>query len=305
MKLTSHLEGNKSSQLINILLHLITNTTDANSLLTAEGQVGYNIDLRRIIYRTNSVIRQLLHNGDLFVGDLNDFSNVSSMTNLLSEAAATATALNNLRTEMLTAINNSAIVTEDFDAATATQFPTGATLNKRYRVTTAGTVQGVILAFGDLFYPGITNASPTNTTHWIFVQGNVDAANDTTFGLVKLAPKEVFADMPTLQAQMAATPNAATNLWHLQQLWYNAITEIYKNGAIIYQNINIGPNTVTHNLGGPDVMVQVQDSVGNTLLIDFQSQGNAAITFNSIASFANAKFTFWKPVNTIALVNPT
>jgi hypothetical protein len=224
------------------------------------------------------------------------------MANLLAEAAATATALNNLRNEMLTAINNSAIVTEDFNAAAATQFPTGATLNKRYRVTTAGTVQGVILAFGDLFFPGITNPSPTNITHWIFVQGNVDAATDINFGLVKLASKTDFPDIQTLDAQILTNPNAVTNLWHLRVLWYRLVDEIWKNGAVVYQNITIGANTVMHELG-PDLMVQVQDAVGNTLLIDFQSNAQgSAITFNSLATFSNANFTFWKPVNSISFL---
>lgn len=304
MKLTTHLEGNKSSQLINMLLHLIANSADANSLLTAEGQVAYNAELRRLIYRTNSAVRHLLHNADIFAGDLGNIGNVNNMSNLLAEAAATATAINNLRNEMLTAINNGGIVTESFDASVATAFPAAATLNKRYRVTVAGTVRGVELAFGDLFYPAITNASTTDITNWLFVQGNVDAANDSTFGLVKLAPKTGFQNIAALTAQMNANPNSAINLYHLRELWYKTTEDIFKNGALVLHNITVGTNTVIHNLG-PDVLVQVQDNVGNTLIVDFQSNlAGTGITFNSLAAFASAKFTFWKPINSINPVQP-
>ena len=293
MKLSSHLEGNKAAQLINILLHLIQNATDANTLLTAEGQVGYNLDVHRVVYRANNVVRQLLHNGDLFSGDLTAIANVGNMGGLLAEAAATATALNSIKQELLTAINNSSIVTEAFDASTATQFPAGATANKRYRATVAGLVRGIRLEVGDIIFPGITNPSVTDPTNWVFIQGNVDAATEYVFGLVKLAPIESFT-AADVHLFVQAHPDKAVRPWHIQQAIAAAQGDVDARSAVVTQSITVGSNEVIHNLGA-NVIVQVQDSAYKTILLDWQP--NAAqngVVFSSLTAFAGARFTFTK-----------
>lgn len=68
-----------------------------------------------------------------------------------------------------------------FNASTATTFPAGVATDK-YRVTVAGTVQGVKLEIGDVFYPKVTTPTPV-AADWYVVQANGDfipnSLNDT------------------------------------------------------------------------------------------------------------------------------
>lgn len=77
-----------------------------------------------------------------------------------------------------------------FAAGSATNFPTAPGGTKKgdyWYVTSAGTVQGVVLNIGDLLIANVDNASPTSSADWIFLESNRDQATTTILGVVRLA----------------------------------------------------------------------------------------------------------------------
>ena len=76
-----------------------------------------------------------------------------------------------------------------FNANTATQFPgTADTVAGDYwRVTTAGTVQGVSFQVGDIIMASVATPSPTDPNDWVFFEGNRDQASTTVLGLTMYA----------------------------------------------------------------------------------------------------------------------
>jgi hypothetical protein len=77
-----------------------------------------------------------------------------------------------------------------FAAGSSTNFPASAGGTKAgdyWYVTSAGTVQGVILNIGDVLIAAIDAASPTVATNWIFLESNRDQATETVKGVAEIA----------------------------------------------------------------------------------------------------------------------
>ena len=77
-----------------------------------------------------------------------------------------------------------------FAAGSSVDFPTsvGGTKSGDYwYVTSAGTVQGVVLNIGDVLIAAIDNASPTSPADWIFLESNRDQATETVKGVAEIA----------------------------------------------------------------------------------------------------------------------
>jgi hypothetical protein len=68
MDLRSHVNGNKAAQLQNILLHLFQTTTDAQTILTAISQFGFDIELDRVAVMTASGVKTLATIDDVYDG---------------------------------------------------------------------------------------------------------------------------------------------------------------------------------------------------------------------------------------------
>lgn len=77
-----------------------------------------------------------------------------------------------------------------FAAGSSTNFPAsagGTRAGDYWYVTTAGTVQGVVLNVGDVLIAAIDAASPTNAANWIFLESNRDQATETVKGVAEIA----------------------------------------------------------------------------------------------------------------------
>lgn len=77
-----------------------------------------------------------------------------------------------------------------FAAGSSTNFPTSAGGTKKgdyWYVTSAGTVQGVVLNIGDVLVAAVDNASPTSAADWIFLESNRDQATETVRGVAEIA----------------------------------------------------------------------------------------------------------------------
>lgn len=76
-----------------------------------------------------------------------------------------------------------------FAAGSSANFPGDSNTKKGdyWYVTTAGTVQGVVLQVGDVVIANQANPTPTNSAHYLIIEGNRDQATTTVLGLVMLA----------------------------------------------------------------------------------------------------------------------
>jgi len=246
-KLGDDLDGGKISRLLNMLLHT-GNTAAIDAALTVLGQFGYDTTMNRVKTTDGTTIQIYLSRADV----LNDTSmggGSPSGTYPTSQAA--------VKTYIDTLFATGALPFTDFNASTATDFPSGATLQNRYRVSVAGTVHGIVLAVGDVFYPRVSTPVTTTATDWTFVQANVDAATDTVLGLVK-----VVADLAALEAE--TVPAAAVTVGVFMD--YEAAHPRLKSYSAS-ANISIGSNGINHALASSTILsVQFRDSSGPILL---------------------------------------
>lgn len=138
-----------------------------------------------------------------------------------------------------------------FAAATNTNFPAGSGGTKKgdyWYVTTAGTVQGVILNVGDVLIATIDAASITLASDWIFLESNRDQATETVKGVAELAT----------QAEVTAGTDDLTIVTPLK-------LKTYLDARVGGFASNIGNAAatsfaVTHSLGTVDVIVAVKDT---------------------------------------------
>jgi hypothetical protein len=174
-----------------------------------------------------------------------------------------------------------------FAAGSATNFPTAAGGTKKgdyWYVTSAGTVQGVILNIGDVLIANVDNASPTSSADWIFLESNRDQATTTILGVVRLATTgeaqgltEASAVLtPASLATVTATETRTGIAEIATQAEVNTGTDdtrivtplkmvTYLNAAVggYAANVGNGSNSsfaLTHGLNTRDVIVMIYDN---------------------------------------------
>lgn len=163
-----------------------------------------------------------------------------------------------------------------FAAGSSVNFPTatgGTKAGDYWYVTSAGTVQGVILNVGDLIIAAIDAASPTVVANWIFLESNRDQATETVKGVAEIAT----------QAETNAGTDDLTIVTPLKLKTY-----LDNRTGGYAANIGNGLATsfiVNHALNAVDVTVQVKENSSLELVIT-----DVAITDanNVTISFATA-----------------
>ena len=243
-------------------------TAALDAALTALGQLGYDTTKQRAKLFDGTTVRQLLQDNDVSTDTL---SNAVSGGALLVSATQIKAYIDALATSGQQPFT-------DFDASAASQFPTGATLSSRYRVSAAGTVLGVILGVGDTILPKAASPSATTASDWIFVQGNVDAATGSIFGLVLLAT------LAEIQANAGGNANKVITVATLNS-WEAALGRVKSFTTTV--NIAVGANAITHNLGA-DVAVVSWDA-NDTIHYKVQRTSATVVTLTAAKSRNSVK----------------
>lgn len=138
-----------------------------------------------------------------------------------------------------------------FAAGSSVNFPTASGGTKKgdyWYVTSAGTVQGVILNVGDVLIANIDNASPTSSADWTFLESNRDQATETVLGVIKLATQ-------------AQTNTGTDDTTAVTPLKLKTFIDARVGGYAA--NIGNGAATsyaVTHSLNTVDVIVMIKDN---------------------------------------------
>lgn len=239
-------------------------TANLTSILTVLGQIGYDTTLLRAKIFDGSAIRYLLQNNDLDT----DITLAANSDARIATQKATKAYVDNLFTS-----GNS--VAQAFDASVATTFPVGVATDK-YRVTVPGTVQGVALEVGDVFYPKV--ATPTAVAaDWYVVQANTDQATETVVGLIKIAT-QVLADAGVNDL------TAVTPLKLKTMLGNNKYVRQYTQSVVLTANT---VSTITHalsaaNSGKSVIASAVLSSDGTEVEIELTPASTN--TINAVAS---------------------
>lgn len=231
----SDLDFGKSSKALNLVLHS-GSTATIDAVLTVLGMLGYDSTTKRIKSTDGTTIVQYLVTAD--VQTATDLGGGSPSNVLPATQAAVKAYVDSV-------VASGAQPFSDFNASTSTDFPSGTTLQSRYRVSVAGTVHGVVLQVGDTFFPKVASPSVTTASDWVFVQANVDAATDTVIGLVKLVAS---------YAELAANGGGDANDVVTVSV-FNAY-EAAKPRVKVYTtttNIASGANGITHNLNSTTI----------------------------------------------------
>ena len=128
----------------------------------------------------------------------------SAITIINDESLATATHTNIATSQAVKAyvdgrVSGMGELVGGWDASTATGFPVnpaagGTKKGDFWRVSVAGTVNGIIFGVGDLVQSTKATPSTTDPADWIFIQANVDQATSTALGLVILATQTEVND---------------------------------------------------------------------------------------------------------------
>jgi hypothetical protein len=172
----------------------------------------------------------------------------NTMTGASSSNLATAGSIKSYIDNTIAGLGN---LEGGFAAGSSVNFPTASGGTKKgdyWYVTSAGTVQGVVLNIGDVLIANIDNASPTSSSDWTFLESNRDQATETVLGVVRLATQ--------------AEANAGTN--------DTAVITPLKLKTVLDNRIggyaaNIGNGSatsyaVTHSLNTIDVIVMIKDN---------------------------------------------
>lgn len=199
-----------------------------------------------------------------------------------------------------------------FAAATETNFPTGSGGTKKgdyWYVTTAGTVQGVVLNIGDVLVAKIDAASTTLSTDWIFLESNRDQATDTILGVVRLATtaeaqaltNSVAVLTPSTLAQVTATETRTGIAEIATQTEVNTGTDdtrivtplklkTYLDNTVGGYAANVGNAAatsfvLTHNLNTRDVVVAIYDnSTFEEVMTDVVATSTTQVTVSFITA---------------------
>lgn len=145
-----------------------------------------------------------------------------------------------------------------FAAGSSVNFPAAAGGTKAgdyWYVTSAGTVQGVILNIGDVLIAAIDAASPTVAANWIFLESNRDQATETVKGVAEIATQ--------------AETNAGTDDERIvTPLKLKTFIDARTGGFA--SNIGNGAATsfvINHALNTVDVVVQIKENSSLQLVI--------------------------------------
>lgn len=205
-----------------------------------------------------------------------------------------------------------------FNANTATNFPgtTDTVAGDYWRVTTAGTVQGIALQVGDIVMASVNNPSNTDPNDWVFFEGNRDQASTTVLGLTMYATNAETQE--GTNANKAITPaglssrTATETRTGLARIATNAEAIAGSNDTTIMTpakvkallDANVGGYTallpsntsvaVTHNLGTKFLIVEFYlESTGERILCDYFVTSDSIITVT---------FPVAEPANSIRIV---
>jgi hypothetical protein len=217
-------------------------------------------------------------------GTASAVSVVTDFTSPLNTNLPTTLAVKNYVDGVVAGLGN---LEGSFAAGSATNFPTAAGGTKKgdyWYVTSAGTVQGVILNIGDVLIANVDNASPTSSADWIFLESNRDQATTTILGVVRLATTgeaqgltEASAVLtPASLATVTATETRTGIAEIATQTEVNTGTDdtrivtplkmiTYLNAAVggYAANVGNGSNSsfaLTHGLNTRDVIVMIYDN---------------------------------------------
>ena len=145
-----------------------------------------------------------------------------------------------------------------FAAGSSANFPVSSGGTKKgdyWYVTSAGTVQGVILNVGDVLIAAIDSASTTSAADWIFLESNRDQATETVKGVAEIATQSEV--------------NTGTDD---ERIVTPLKLKTYLDGRTGGYAANIGNAsatsfTVNHALNTADVVVQIKDNSTLDLVI--------------------------------------
>lgn len=162
-----------------------------------------------------------------------------------------------------------------FAAGSASNFPIssgGTKAGDYWYVTSAGTVQGVVLNIGDLLIAAVDSASTTNPADWIFLESNRDQATETVKGVAEIAT-QTETNTGTDDERIVTPLKLKT--------FIDARTGGY---AANVGNASATSFTVNHALNATDVVVQVKDNSTLDLVITdvvITDANNVTVSFAS------------------------
>jgi hypothetical protein len=260
----------KGSRLLNVLLHEAATAT-INAALTVRSQLGYDSTILRAKIHDGTAVRTLLQNNDI------------TTSNTMGGGSATDSTVPSTKSVydfVINLVSSGQEAFTDFDATTNTTFPSGATLSKRYRVSVAGTVQGVVLQVADIFWPKVATPSTTNAADWVFAQGNVDAASSSSSGLVLLA---TYAQ---LTGNAGGDANRVVTVATFNQ--FEADNPRLKRQVLTNQSFSVGTTGLTHTLNTTNIAsFNVRSAAGNHLL-EWNPSTNSNINVTVSVAISNA-----------------
>ncbi|RIV21367.1 hypothetical protein DYU11_18345 [Fibrisoma montanum] len=236
-------DGNQALNLV--LEKAVTAALDAG--LTVIGEMGYDTTLQRAKIFDGTTIRKLLQDNDISTDSTLGGASASDVI-LASQKA--------VKQYVDSVVSSGQNPISDFDAANATNLPSGATLKDRYRASSAGTVQGLVLQVGDMLLPKVSGASSTDATQWVVIQGNADAASTSVLGLV------ILATLAQIQGNAGGDANKVITVAQLNA-WEAALGRVKSYTTTL--NIAAGANGISHNLNSSALVVSTYEANGPVL----------------------------------------
>lgn len=148
-----------------------------------------------------------------------------------------------------------------------------------YKVTTAGTVDGVVLQVGDTAICTVDSTPSTTPANWLILQTNVDQATTTTLGLVKLATDaETIAKTNT---EKAVTPSNLATFARTKDVDFLIADWVGASKPYTFTIL-----ATTHLLGTTrKLQVKVYEADGTEIIVDVTITATGDITLTSKAKF--------------------
>jgi hypothetical protein len=240
-----------------------------------------------------------------------DPEQIGITSDLNTSAANTLATSLSIKTYIDTAIAALGNLEGGFAAGSETQFPVAVGGTKKgdyWYVTTAGTVQGILLNVGDVLIAKVNNASITDPNDWVFLEVNRDQATTAVLGVVRLATNAEAQALADSQKVLTPAALAAVTATELR----TGIAEIatqsevdagvddarivtplklrtYLNSSVGGYAANIGDGiavsfALTHGLSTADVLVSIYDNTTKEEIITevfVTSSSVVTVTFNT------------------------